>query len=117
MGKFKFKIKDVFYFLQGYTREFIYNHCEFLMRKHIKEQFEHRCLEAEACYKNGSCLGCGCTTPALFFANKGCSLRQYPVEIRKRLTGKSYPCYPEMMGKKEWNEFKKRINQNYIKNV
>lgn len=45
---------------------------------------------AKECYINGSCKLCGCTTTALQMAAKPCD----------------NPCYPEMMSKTKWKEFK-----------
>lgn len=39
-------------------------------------------------------------------ANKACSLSNYDEDFRKRLVGHTSVCYPKMMGRKEWKEFK-----------
>lgn len=44
----------------------------------------------KACYENGECVICGCQTTALQMANKACD----------------QPCYPEMMDKKLWRNFR-----------
>ena len=44
------------------------------------------------CYSEGSCQMCGCETTALQMANKTCPK----------------PCYPKMMNKKNWEDFKKK---------
>ena len=49
------------------------------------------------CYEQGSCKICHCDTTALQMANKAC--------------GK--PCYPKMMNKADWLEFK--VRQTYLK--
>jgi hypothetical protein len=45
------------------------------------------------CYNQGSCVLCGCSTPALQLANKPCD----------------NPCYPAMMNKRDWDKFKKGV--------
>jgi hypothetical protein len=52
------------------------------------------------CYENGSCKMCGCNTTALQMANKACPK----------------PCYPKMISKKEWKEFKTKTEFNIVKN-
>jgi hypothetical protein len=52
------------------------------------------------CYENGSCKMCGCNTTALQMADKACPK----------------PCYPKMMGKKEWEKFKTKTEFNTVKN-
>lgn len=64
-----------------------------------------------ACYSTGSCVLCGCTTTALQMATKSCDK----------------PCYPRLMNKQQWEDFKQgmfilddkgrwvlRSNQEYI---
>lgn len=41
------------------------------------------------CLNQGSCILCGCSTPALQMTNKACDL----------------PCYPKIMSKVDWNLF------------
>lgn len=45
------------------------------------------------CWKKGYCIQCGCEIIPKTTADMGCENEPY--------------CYPEMMGKKEWKEFKK----------
>lgn len=63
----------------------------FLMRQHIYEQIIKRIqwMDRE-CFDQGSCKICGCGTTALQMANKSCDK----------------PCYPPMMNKRDWKEFK-----------
>lgn len=86
-------LSNVFYFIQGYIRYYIYysKHFKWLMRKHVKEQIDFRIkMMARSCYNNGSCDLCGCHTTALQMANKSCDK----------------PCYPPMMNRKQWYNFK-----------
>lgn len=50
-------IRNVFYFIQGWLRYYIYysKHFKWLMRKHIKEQIDFRiAMMQKECYRNGS---------------------------------------------------------------
>lgn len=100
---------NTWYFIQGYVRLFIYKYVPFLMRKHIKKTYEERLVKAKKCLDNGSCYACGCTTPALFFADKGCAVEKYDKETRK-IIGVEKPCYPKMPTKKEYENVRKTIN-------
>lgn len=70
----------------------------------------YRSTQAVGCLLNGTCLSCGCITPDLFMANKACSLEGYEKSVRKKLVGSDKVCYPKMMGRKEWKEFKLKNN-------
>lgn len=96
--KSKHKLKDIKAYVTGTYRNFVYslrNHLKWemniLMRKHIQQQIYYRTIIwiDKECSKIGICKICGCTTPALQMANKSCDK----------------PCYPEMMNKKQWNNF------------
>lgn len=102
--------KSVWYFIQGYVRMFVLSIIPDLMRSHIREQYYYRILRADKCYSNGSCLSCGCKTPEVFMANKGCSLAKYDDRsFRKLLAGRATVCYGEMMSRKSWVKFRKNI--------
>lgn len=90
----KEKIKDIRAYCTGWFRyRLFYSKLNWLIPKHIREQIDIRILSMDAkCFNDGSCKMCGCTTTALQMANKRCDK----------------PCYPEMMSKKEWEEFYKR---------
>lgn len=80
------------YYRGMYRYYYYYNSLKFLIRKHIKEQIQFRVNHMDnECYAEGSCKLCGCMTIALQMANKACKK----------------PCYPTMMNKKEWEDFKK----------
>ena len=98
----KTKISDIFAYFQGYYRYHIYYSYpilrRMLIRQHILEQIQWRiAVMDQECFENGSCKICGCDTTALQMANKAC--------------GK--PCYPKMMNKSDWAEFK--VRQMYLK--
>jgi hypothetical protein len=42
------------------------------------EVLEHRKEAASDCYLNGECLHCGCKTPDVFYASRGCSKEENP---------------------------------------
>lgn len=69
----KIKINDIFAYIIGNYRYWCYENFRFLLRKHIIEQFEWRLsVMNNECYSSGSCIKCGCDTPALQMANKAC---------------------------------------------
>ena len=62
------------------------------------------------CYNDGTCKLCGCITTALQMCNKPCDK----------------PCYPVMMNKRLWNNFKVcynylilkyKLEDDYFKNI
>ena len=73
-----------------------------LTMSHTQEQFIYRIYlvskKSPTCL-NGQCY-CGCDTPALFLADKGCE--GYKESNGERLG----PCYTEMMSKEIWESFK-----------
>lgn len=88
-------INNILYFIQGWFRYPIYysKNFGFLMRKHIREQIDHRVsVMNRECYTSGSCVKCGCQTIALQMANKPCD---------------GY-CYISMQNKKTWNRIKNK---------
>ncbi len=86
-------IKNIKSFLQGYIRSIILNRLT-----HVYEQVEIRINRVNKispeCIANGKCKHCKCTTPELFYADKGCELG----------------CYPKLMNKQEWNTYKNIIS-------
>ena len=105
---------DPWYYIQGTYRQVMYNISPKLLRRHIVEQYLYRINKAQRCFKNGSCIVCGCTTPDLFFANKSCSVEKYPENIRLDFYSRSNNCYQEMMTKKDWNKFKTDFNLKFL---
>lgn len=89
----KVNLKNIRAYITGNYRFMIYYSKNFyyLMRKHIREQIDWRMIVMrKECFNTGSCEECGCEVPALQMANKTCDGM----------------CYPEMMDKKTWEEFK-----------
>lgn len=90
MKKLSQKIKS---FSEGNFRKFLlsYSITKKLVPLHIREQIEWRIKKMDQkCLSNGACLLCGCSTPGLQMANDMCDK----------------PCYPDMMDKLNWEEFK-----------
>ena len=86
-------VKDILNYIQGNIRyQLFYNPymVEFI-RDHILEQILSRIISMDKkCYNDGECKLCGCKTTALQMCNKACDK----------------PCYPAMVGKKEWKLIK-----------
>lgn len=95
---------DAWYYWQGTIRYHVYRRWPFLLRAHIREQYEYRKKAAEPCYITGSCRCCGCRTPELFFADKGCSISKKGSPPHCKFLGPA--CYPEMMNRQDWIAFK-----------
>lgn len=68
--------------------------------KHVREQIIWRrgqvVLASPDCWSNGHCIQCGCEIVPKTTADIGCENPPF--------------CYPAMMSKKEWKEFKKTNN-------
>lgn len=93
---------DAWYYIQGSGRTMLYEskHFKWMVRKHIRDQFEFRCIAANECLVAGECKCCGCSTPSLFFADKPCSVSKDPYCQNQKMK----VCYPEMKSKSEWNK-------------
>lgn len=85
--KFKdyLKFKNIYAYLQGNFRYWIYYKCpilKFIVPNHIWEQIEVRIKSITAeCYNQGFCRHCSCTVTQLQFANKPCGEPCYPVMV------------------------------------
>jgi hypothetical protein len=91
--KAKINLLNIMSYLVGNFRYACYdNSWSLLIRQHILEQIKWRIdIMDKECYKQGSCIMCGCSTTALQMANKACDK----------------PCYPTMMSAGKWRNFKK----------
>lgn len=97
---------NAWYFWQGTIRQWLFDNYPVLIKLHILEQYFFRISKASECSKNKSCIFCGCKTDELFFADKACGLSKLtPSNIK--LFGKDTYCYPKMMNKFEWEQYKK----------
>ena len=100
--------KDLWYYVQGNVRLAVYNSIfNFLIRRHIVEQFEYRKKQAKPCLDNGSCLCCGCDTPAVFFSDKGCKVERS--KSCKILANRTTACYAPILKKSDWDKFKNQL--------
>lgn len=94
--KAKVNLKNIGRFLQGYARKF--SDTFGLLEQHKKEQVVWRAeVMAIDCTTNGSCLFCGCDTPAKYYSDEACE-----DPVRK--------CYPDMMNKEDWEAWKTKYN-------
>jgi len=101
--------KNIWWWIQGETRMLFYKYVPFMLRNHIKEQFEYRLDNTNKdCLKQGSCVICQCSVPSLLFANKPCSKIYASSNTRKMLFGHDGICYDRMLNKKEWKELLKQ---------
>lgn len=49
----------------------------------VKEQVAYRSKVCKPCLDNGACIKCGCGTPGLFYATKGCRIGSYPIMLNE----------------------------------
>ena len=100
--------EDAFYFFQGIFRYWIYKraYLKWLLRWHIRDQYESRKVWAQDCYFAGECRCCGCRTPEVFFADKACSAGK-PKYAHCQI---KQPCYPKLMSRTAWYWYK--LNRN-----
>ena len=82
--------KHIYAVIQSWVRS-IYT------KKYIKEQIiwrrEQVKIKSPECWKQGHCIQCGCEIIGKTTADMGCENEPY--------------CFPEMMNKKDWQEYKK----------
>jgi len=85
----KFDLRHIWAVLQSWIR-IVYT------PKYIKEQIEWRREQVKSksplCWEQGSCIQCGCEIMGKTTADMGCENEPF--------------CYPEMMDKKTWKQFK-----------
>ena len=89
--KAKVNLTNIRRFIQGYARKF--SETFGLLEKYKQEQVIWRGMEAIECANNGSCVYCGCDTPAKFYSDEACE-----DPVRK--------CYPTMMPEEVWDKYK-----------
>lgn len=108
---------DAFYYAQGVLRFWLYRKARWALRLHILQQFEYRKKAAQPCYYSGSCRCCGCRTPELFFADKGCSVGKKGMPRHcnsiKTPVGVGKPCYGPMLDADNWRWSK--LMDDYLK--
>lgn len=100
LKRMKINLENIIAYIQGNIRyQLYYSNWDFLIKDHIKEQIDWRINNKmdKECYSNGSCKMCGCETTHLQMANKSCDK----------------PCYPVMMNKEDWTNYKDCYNIDY----
>lgn len=80
-----------------------------LLPFHVRFWLEYRKIRAKDCLYNGECFCCGCDTPGVFGATKGCKAYKYR---ENPLCGSRKTCYPPMYNKERTLLFLKRIIKN-----
>lgn len=93
MNKNNLTLKNIHAYLQGNLRYLAEQYGpEFIKAEpHIREQIMFRIdISNPKCIESKSCVECGCTVPNLMYADKQCGGE----------------CYPEMMNKEQWEDFK-----------
>jgi hypothetical protein len=101
--KSEINLTNIKAYLQGNLRKLAeeYGPDFIKMKQHIREQVMFRKDIANPdCISNKECTECGCGIPELFYADKQCG-------------GK---CYPYMMSKEDWEEYKKKLSNYTIEN-
>lgn len=85
-------------YIVGTLRYFCYSHgLSFLIRRNVRMVYKERIIHAQECVRSKVCVCCGCKTPDLMFANKGCSAPEMP---HCWIHDKPRPaCYPPMKPK------------------
>ena len=62
--------------------------------EYIQEQIAYRKSKCPDCFERNACQSCGCSVPGKWFADAACSGKRYP----------------DLMGKDDWEKFKKENN-------
>lgn len=87
------------YFVGTGRYVFIGTWFEFIIPKHIVEQYKWRFKRADKrCHKAGHCIACGCSMPEVLLADKACRVN----------------CYPKMMDRKTWKDYKLKNNIKWL---
>jgi len=112
--KAKITIKNIKGFLQGNTRK-IFDEWFNMSESHIKEQAVWRLLQVKKnspeCFESDECKICHCTVSGKVFEDRMCSLGEREDLIEQGLV----PCYPPMMTKEEWEQFKQ--SDEYLNSI
>lgn len=98
----KLTLRNVLAVIQSYFRKSIQG---FALPTHIWEQTIYRRTEvikkSPSCWESGNCIYCGCEILGKTIEDRGCENEP--------------KCYPDMMKKKEWEQFKKDNNIKIFK--
>ncbi len=90
------KISDIINYMVGNLRYRLYfSKFKWVIRKNIRDQIHYRIATMnQECYSQGSCVECGCSTPAMQMSSKTCDR----------------DCYPPLMNKELWERFKSNLS-------
>jgi|694.fasta_scaffold00342_18 hypothetical protein len=88
--------------VQAYFRKTKYEYMGYKVPKHIHEQYMWREIKAKKCIDNITCLNCDCYIKERILEDRGCSI----MEGKGNLVGKQEPCYPDLMKREVWNNYK-----------
>lgn len=84
-----------------------------LLEPHIYEQIIWRRIQVKEnspiCWYKGHCKVCGCDIVEKTMEDRACAISEHPDLMEKRP-----PCYPEMMDKKTWEDFKIKNKIRYF---
>lgn len=103
IGNYDVNLKNIQAYIQGNLRYLAEQYGpEFIrMEQHIREQVMFRKdIARPDCIEDKKCKECHCDIPELFYADKQCGGE----------------CYPEMMSKERWEEFKKTLRIYTLEN-
>lgn len=102
-------IRNILGFIQGYFR-MGRELAGIKLSSHIYEQIIWRRTQvmtlSPECWKEGHCKVCGCEILGKTMENRGCGIS----ESEEWLSEGYQPCYPEMMSKEEWENYKTNNN-------
>lgn len=100
----KITIRNIWAVLQAWFRKKQLQIDGVTLDQHIFEQIIWRRTQVRAksptCWHSGECIVCGCEILGKTMEDRGCSAGEHP-ELNRE------PCYPDMMGKEEWKDYKK----------
>lgn len=104
LRKAKVNLRNVLAVLQAFFRKTQLKIDGISLDQHIFEQIIWRRLQVRAkspmCWQSGTCIVCGCDILGKTMEDRACSLSENP-DLKKE------PCYPNMMDKITWQEYKK----------
>lgn len=99
--KAKINLPNIKGYLQGNWRAVLLEYYPEGLDRHIEEQYYWRIQQVSEkspeCLENKECKTCHCSIPELFMADKACE--------------NNPSCYPEMMNRKNWKNFKSLLNE------
>lgn len=92
--KAKVSFRNILAVIQGYGRLILRSISKLFFSDYRKEQIIWRRTQAKECMNNEYCTYCGCEMIGKTMEDRGCEDQ----------------CYPDMMNKKQWKEYKQLNN-------